>query len=152
MESMAHSSVREYGWTEMDRQHRSIVASIDFLEKAPRYRTSDLPELRRILLEMGEHFHWEEAQMLALGYPDLHRHKSDHHRQMLNLLDLYKLVDEGNETLDADFFVACGEWNIRHIRSMDGDFMLFRDDREAWDLQQELKTWEYETRLASHPD
>ena len=145
-------TLREFGWKEMDNQHRSITASIDFLGSAPRHRATDMPALRRIILEIREHFDWEESQMLETGYPDLGHHKSDHHRQVLNLLDLYKLLDEGNETLDADFFAACREWNFRHIRSMDGDFVLFRDDREAWDLQQELRNWEYETRLAAHPD
>ena len=149
---MATGALREFGWKEMDHQHRSIVAAIDFLGSAPRYRTSDLPALRRVLQEIKEHFEWEEAQMAVAGYPDLARHKSDHHRQIQNLQDLYKLVDEGNETLDADFFAACAEWNFRHIRSMDADFVLFRDDREAWDLQRELRSWEYETRLAAHPD
>lgn len=149
---MNEGTMREFGWPEMDFQHRSIVASIDFLGSAPRYRASDIPALQRVLQEIRDHFEWEESQMAVAGYPDLAHHKSDHHRQLMNLLDLFKLVDEGNETLDTDFFAACREWNLRHIRSLDGDFVLFRDDREGWDLQQELKSWDYETRLASHPD
>ena len=149
---MASSELKVFGWAELDNQHKSITAAIEFLGSAPRYRASDLPALRRIVGEIKEHFEWEESQMEVAGYPGLVHHKSDHHRQLLNLLDLYKLVDEGEEALDADFFAACAEWNYRHIRSMDGDFLLFRSDREAWDLQQELRSWEYETRLAAHPD
>lgn len=145
-------ALREFGWKEMDRQHRSLVASIDFLGAAPRQRSSDLEELRRILLEIEDHFGWEEAQMSLFGYPDAGHHISDHKRQLQNLQDLYKLVDEGHETLDADFFAACREWNLRHIRSMDADFVSFRDDRESWELRRELRSWEYETRLAAHPD
>jgi len=149
---MAKGRLLEFGWAEMDRQHKLLVGAIDFLGRSPRQRTSDLVELRRILQEIKEHFDWEETQMLLAGYPELGRHKADHHRQLLNLQDLCKLVDEGHETLDADFFAACSEWNFRHIRSMDADFVLFRDDREAWDLQRELRSWEYEIRLAEHPD
>ena len=149
---MTRGSVREFGWVELDNQHRSISAAIQYLGSAPRYRISDMPALRRILDEIKEHFEWEESQMELAGYPELARHKTDHHRQLRNLQDLYKLLDEGEETLDADFFAACAEWNYRHIRSMDADFVLFRDDREAWDLQQELRSWEYEIRMAAHPD
>lgn len=136
----------------MDRQHRSLVGSIDFLAASPRQRDSDLSELRRILRETEDHFDWEEAQMEVAGYPELGRHRTDHHRQLQNLQDLCRFVDEGHETLDVEFFSACAQWNFRHIRSMDADFVLFRDDREAWDLQRELHSWEYETLLAAHPD
>ncbi len=146
------TKLREFGWAEMDRQHRSLVGAIDFLGAAPRQRASDLAELRRILQEIKDHFDWEEAEMLQAGYPDLVHHKSDHHRQLLNIQDLHKLVDAGQEMLDADFFAACREWNFRHIRSLDGDFVLFCNDRESWDLQQELRSWEYESRLAAYPD
>lgn len=145
-------SLKEFGWDELDRQHRSVVGSIDFLGSAVRHRASDLVALRRILVEVQEHFDWEESQMLLNGYPDLGRHRADHHRQFLNLKDLIKLVDAGHETLDADFFAACREWNFRHIRSMDADFVLFCEDREAWDLQRELQAWDYVEQLASHPD
>jgi hemerythrin len=149
---MEDDVMREYGWPEMDRQHRSLVSAIEFLSAGPRKRNTDLVELRRILEEMREHFAWEEAEMADSGYPDLALHRSDHRRQLRNLQDLTKLVDLGHENLDVDFFRACREWNFRHIRSMDGNFALYRLDREAWDLQRELLNWAYETHLATFPD
>jgi hemerythrin-like metal-binding protein len=149
---MKDDVLMEFGWPEMDRQHRSLVSAIEFLSEGPRQRATDLVELRRILAEMSEHFAWEEAEMAASGYPDLASHRSDHRRQQRNLQDLSKLVDLGHENLDVDFFMACRDWNFRHIRSMDGNFVLFTMDREAWDLQRELQAWEYSAHLSTFPD
>jgi|GEM_PF-2161366 len=149
---MKDDVLREFGWPELDGQHRSLVSALEFLSAAPRQRERDLVELRRILDEMRDHFAWEEAEMAAARYPDLAMHRSDHRRQLGNLQDLAKLVDLGHEDLDVDFFLACRDWNFRHIRSMDGNFALFVQDREAWDLQRELQAWEYSAHLATFPD
>jgi hemerythrin len=85
-------------------------------------------------------------------YPDKKRHAIDHSLQLSNLKDLLKYVEEGHERLDEDFFLACLGWTDRHIRSLDADFVLFLSEREAWDLQQELKAWEYEDLFAEMAD
>jgi hemerythrin-like metal-binding protein len=149
---MKEDVLREFGWSEMDRQHRSLVGAIEFLAAGPRQRATDLVELRRILDEMRGHFAWEESEMETSGYPDLAIHHSDHHRQLQNLQDLAKLVDLGQQNLDVDFFRACRDWTFRHIRSMDGNFVLYKQDRDAWDLQRELQLWEYAAHMATFPD
>lgn len=140
------------GVAEIDRQHRSMVDGFRFLRCAPRRHATDLKELGRIVDEVGSHFVWEEAEMEKAEYPDSKRHSKDHALQLANLRDLLKYVDEGCEQLDEDFFLACIGWTDRHIRSMDADFALFLTDRESWDLQQDLKSWEYEDQLAQFAD
>jgi len=136
------------GIEEIDRQHRSMVDGFRFLRTAPRRHDHDVKELRRILGEVEAHFSWEEAQMEKTEYPDKNRHSKDHQAQLSNLLDLLKYVDEGHEQLDEDFFQACIGWTERHIRSLDADFVEFLTDRESWDLQQDLKAWEYQDHFA----
>ncbi len=147
--NMAHRSMPVFEIPELDRQHRSILDGLQFLREAPRLRESDVAELHRCLAEIKAHFAWEESELDRVGYPDKIRHKVDHERQVANLEDLLKYVDEGHERLDEDFFQACLAWTERHIRSMDADFVLFLKQRECWDLQQELRAWEYEEHLQS---
>jgi hemerythrin-like metal-binding protein len=142
----------EIGIPEMDRQHRSMMDGFEFLRRAPRRHASDVRELHSILGEVQAHFEWEESQMSKTQYPDKARHGVDHALQLSNLRDLLKYVEEGHERLDEDFFLACLGWTDRHIRSLDADFGLFLSDREAWDLQQELKAWEYEERFSEMAD
>jgi hemerythrin-like metal-binding protein len=142
----------EVGIPELDRQHRSMMDGFEFLRRTPRRHDFDMRELKRILGEVKCHFEWEESQMSKTGYPDKKRHAIDHDAQLANLFDLLKAVVEGHERLDEDFFLACLGWTDRHIRSLDADFVLFLTDREAWDLQQELKAWEYEERFAEMSD
>jgi hemerythrin len=137
------------GWMEMDRQHHSLSELFRSLAAAPRGREADLAGLVGIVSELHEHFAWEESQMRILGYPDLSAHRSDHRRQEMNLHDLEKLVQEGGEILDVDFFSACQGWLWRHVRSMDKDFAQFRDEREIWDLRRELREWEYSEHMES---
>lgn len=140
--------VPETGVEEIDRQHRSMLDGFSFLRTSPRRQDHDVKELRRILGEVEAHFSWEETQMEKTEYPDRIRHSKDHRLQMTNLLDLLKYVDTGNEQLDEDFFVACMGWTERHIRSLDADFVLYLTERESWDLQQDLKAWEYQEHFA----
>jgi hemerythrin-like metal-binding protein len=142
----------EVGIPELDRQHRSMVDGFEFLRRTPRRHESDVRELHRLLGEVEGHFDWEESQMAKTEYPDKKRHTVDHAAQLSNLRDLLKYVEEGHERLDEDFFLACLGWTERHIRSLDADFVLFLSDRESWDLQQELKAWEYEERFAELAD
>lgn len=148
MNRMSRDQDFEVGIPEIDRQHRSMVDGFEFLRRSPRRHESDVKELHRILDEVRAHFQWEESQMAKVEFPDLKHHALDHHSQLLNLIDLLKYVEEGHERLDEDFFQACLGWTRRHIRSMDADFVLFLTQRETWDLQQELKAWDYQARFA----
>jgi hemerythrin-like metal-binding protein len=136
------------GVEEIDRQHRSMVDGFRFLRTAVRRHEQDVKELRRILGEVEAHFSWEEAQMEKTEYPDKNRHSKDHYAQLSNLKDLLKYVDEGHEQLDEDFFLACLGWTERHIRSLDADFVQFLTDRDTWDMQQDLKAWEYQEHFS----
>jgi hemerythrin-like metal-binding protein len=135
----------------MDRQHGSLVDSFSFLEVAPRRRESDLPELDRIIVEMEGHFRWEEEQMRLSGFPNLASHQADHKRQVANLKDIRRMVFEGMETIDLEFFRACQAWNLRHIRGQDLEFALFLHERELWDLRHELRSWDLEQRIELLP-
>lgn len=135
----------------MDRQHGNLCESFAFLGQAPRNRWLDIPELKRIMAEMSDHFEWEEKEMEEAGYPDLARHRADHRRQLANLHDMILLVEAGSEMLDSVFFHACEQWNFRHIRGQDSDFSLFRLDRETWDIQRELRSWDLERRMEAIP-
>lgn len=152
MDTLKRHNGIEIGVPEMDRQHRSMMDGFLFLRRAPRRHEFDVRELHRLLGEVAAHFEWEESQMAKIEYPDKKRHGIDHAAQLSNLRDLLKYVEEGHERLDEDFFLACMGWTERHIRSLDADFVLFLSDRESWDLQQELKAWEYEARFAGMPD
>jgi hemerythrin-like metal-binding protein len=142
----------EVGWTEMDRQHRSLAELFRSLAEGAHDRDSDLAILATIEIQLHEHFAWEESQMRIAGYPDISSHRSDHRRQEMNLRDLEKLVREGGEALDQAFFHACQEWLGRHVRTMDREFAQYRDERELWELRRQLRDWEYSERLESVPD
>lgn len=150
----SETGTRDYacGWDEMDGQHRLLVETFSLLEASPRQRDGDLSGIERIMREMEAHFRWEEDRMRDLGYPDLARHASDHGRQLRNLRDIHLLVAQGMEILDVDFFHACREWNLRHIRGQDFDFAVFVLEREVWELQHELAGWDFARKVAMLPD
>lgn len=152
MDGLSRHRGIEVGIPELDRQHRSMLDGFEFLRRAPRRHDFDVRELHRLLGEVKGHFEWEESQMLKTEYPDNKRHAIDHASQLANLFDLLKYVEEGHERLDEDFFLACIGWTERHIRSLDADFVAFLSERETWDLQQELKAWEYEGLFAEIVD
>jgi len=149
MNTRSDTDLYRSGWDEMDRQHGHLCDSFAYLGAAPRNRWLDLPELRRIIAEMTDHFDWEEAEMRQVGYPDLAHHHSDHQRQLSNLHGILLLVEKGAEVLDLTFFQACEQWNYRHIRGQDSDFSIFLLDRETWDLQRELRAWDLDLRMGA---
>lgn len=140
------------GNPEMDAQHRDLLEGLRKLRRSPRHGEQDARELRGIVEAVRSHFAWEDSEMEAAGYPDRKRHIKDHRNQLANLSDLLKFVEQGHEPLDVDFLLACEGWTARHVRSMDAEFARFLADRETWDLQDELKAWEYESLMAALPD
>lgn len=140
------------GIPEMDAQHRALLESLKQLRRSARHIEQDARELRAIVEAVRSHFVWEDAEMEATGYPDRKRHIKDHQNQLANLSDLLKFVEQGHEPLDVDFLLACEGWTARHVLSLDAEFARFLADRETWDLQEELKAWEYEGLLATLPD
>lgn len=142
----------ELGIPEMDAQHRAMLESLSRLRSSPRDPGRDAILLHAIVEDVRSHFAWEDAEMEAAAYPDRKRHFKDHHSQLANLSDLLKFVEQGHQPLDVDFLLACEGWTARHVQSMDAEFARFLADRETWDLQEELKAWEYEGLMAALPD
>ncbi|HNY31821.1 MAG TPA: hemerythrin family protein [Fibrobacteria bacterium] len=136
------------GWSEMDQQHDTLFRALHTLDQAPRRRPDDLREMRRIFSVLADHFRWEETEMARLSFPDRSRHIADHQRELWSLAQLLRRLEDLDD-LDAQALSDCTAWTLRHVASMDADFVQFALDRETWDLRRECMELDYENRLAS---
>ena len=107
---------------EVDNQHKFLIQIIDDLFLAiqkgeQKNIQNDL--LFRLLNYVHYHFAFEEGLMMKNQYPYLEKHKIEHQRLTLKVLDYYKDVKIRNRDISTELLVFLKDWLNEHILKTD---------------------------------
>lgn len=116
------------GIDSIDAQHRELFQIAKGLHDA--YRTGDAKNaVTRTLNFLVDycltHFEDEEAQMMAMGFPDFAIHQEEHRKCLAHILDLKDRYAGGQSEVAMDLSVLVSRWSKQHIRESDLRFAEF---------------------------
>lgn len=119
--------------TEIDEQHRQIVALINALSEAVRNRTaeSDMKALfEAIAKDAKVHFETEERLFRMHSYPERSAH-AELHRQLENQVEsLSNIIRTGAMPVNDSVLLFLRDWFITHIEGSDRLFGLWIQSRK----------------------
>ena len=107
---------------EVDNQHKFLIQIIDdlymALQKGEQQNIqNDL--LFRLLNYVHYHFAYEEGLMMQSQYPGFEKHKIEHQRLTIKVLDYYKDVKIRNRDISAELLIFLRDWLNEHILKTD---------------------------------
>jgi methyl-accepting chemotaxis protein len=113
------------GVSDIDKQHRQLVALINDLHHALREgRTQQ--RMKEILDELVEytkhHFTFEEQMMMRCNYPDLNNHKRLHENLVRQVLSIYEGFESGKNCIGIETFNFLKDWLTNHILRVDKSY------------------------------
>ena len=119
---------------EMDRQHETLVAIMDELERRDAQRAPK-EELSALLVRLADctlqHFEAEEAFMSRTGYPKLDTHCIIHRSLLSALHDHRQTFESGGGRLGHKLLSFMKYWLVAHINSVDRHFTHTSPRRSA---------------------
>lgn len=113
----------ETGITEVDHEHRELVAMINDLHRqidarAPKEAVESF--LGEVLTRIAAHFALEEAVMRGRRYDEYDVHKADHEQLLDDLRDIMDAHHAGRSADSAgDLRRAVQEWFVEHFKTRD---------------------------------
>lgn len=112
----------------IDDDHRRLVGLVNDLHTA----TSEgrgMEVVAGIMTQLidytAEHLHREEAEMAAVNFPNLERHKIGHAKFIEALHDLQKKYEGGSITVASRLSTILRDWLSLHIRRSDKELLEF---------------------------
>jgi hemerythrin len=120
----------ETGIDEVDSQHRDLFRRIDSLELSlygGKSKVETMMMIEYLEAYVEEHFDAEEGLLLRFGYPDIGKHRQEHHE----FRELYKKIRDEYEKKEADSYMALDvdkeirKWWENHIMKSDKAFVPY---------------------------
>jgi hemerythrin len=116
------------GFSEMDRQHKRLIAMINRLMNEPEAQThsetiSDL--LTHMITYAREHFQDEETLMSKHGYPFKDHQEEQHRAFVKKTVDLCSAVEVGVDIVPLVMLDYLKEWLVHHILEQDMRYKTF---------------------------
>ncbi|MEN6294799.1 MAG: bacteriohemerythrin [Chloroherpetonaceae bacterium] len=107
---------------EVDNQHKFLIQIIDdlylaFQKGEQKIIQSDL--LFRLINYVHYHFAYEEGLMMQYKYHELDKHKIEHQRLTLKVLDYYKDVKIKDKDISLELLNFLKDWLSDHILKTD---------------------------------
>ncbi len=132
MEEIVWKNEFSVGVTEMDEQHKKLIAMINLLIADQKSLTA--PEtIARLLTEMTdyaqEHFRTEEYLMSEYGYDKKDHQVAQHEEFILKTRAFYTKADIGPNTLSVALLEYLKTWLIGHILKEDMQYKTFFKDK-----------------------
>lgn len=118
----------------IDEDHKKLVALVNRLHDATSEgRGMEVVDqlLQELIEDTTEHLRREEAQMVAVGFPDLERHKLGHQRFMTELHALQSRLQGGSMAVAAQLSALLRDWLSLHIRRGDKELLRFIQSRQS---------------------
>lgn len=112
----------------IDEDHRKLVDMVNELHTATSEgRGMEIVDkiLDALIQYTTDHLQREEAQMAAVNFPDLERHKIGHVKFIENLRQLQKKYESGSITVASQLSTTLRDWLSLHIRRSDKELLEF---------------------------
>lgn len=113
------------GVSEIDEQHKNLVAQINALHDAMRSGQGK-EALEKILGELAAytryHFGTEEKYMQRFGYPAYAAHKAEHDAFVAKVADFQAAYASGRLGLSIDVMKFLRDWVATHIKGNDARY------------------------------
>jgi len=128
MEPIVWTEGFSVGVSEMDNQHKKIIAMINTLIKEPKATTNSITVsdlLSDMIQYTQEHFQNEEALMAEHGYP-LKDQQSEQHRTFIKkTVDFCSAVEAGVDIVPQAMLDYLKNWLVHHILEQDMKYKPF---------------------------
>lgn len=111
-----------------DDQHKKLVDLVNQLHDAMKAGQGNAVlgvVLQSLITYTATHFKEEEQMMQAHGYPELAKHKAEHEKLVVQVLDLQKKFQSGGSVLTLTVMSFLKEWLISHIQGVDKKYGVF---------------------------
>ena len=112
----------------IDADHRKLVDLVNELHTATSEgRGMEIVAniMEQLVAYTTEHLHREEAEMAAVNFPNLERHKIGHAKFIESLQDLQKKYESGSITVASQLSTILRDWLSLHIRRSDKELLEF---------------------------
>jgi hemerythrin-like metal-binding protein len=124
-----------------DEQHSSLLTTVRGMWHQCEQGQFTRREFQRKIQEFMAHFEWEEQLMIQEDFPEIRAHRRDHRTELATLLQHLRAIDNG-QPIVSDQILHAGIWLARHCAAYDSKVSDYLEEREVWDLRQELVDWE----------
>ncbi len=118
----------ELGISAMDRQHLTLVESINELHDAMmsgRDRDTVQRTIHQLISYTKVHFESEEQLLTAKGYPTFADHRMQHHAFVRRVLDFHNQFMDGRVVLSAEVMLFLKDWLSSHILAEDRTYAVW---------------------------
>lgn len=124
----------------IDSQHKKLLKQINKILDAVVFGV-DAKEVQDNLISfldqyIKEHFSYEEEYMKINNYPDLKKHKKEHHNFIKNYIKFKAEFDNGSDRkeLVARIEKFLGTWWLKHIGEHDREYHQFFINKKSKNL------------------
>jgi hemerythrin-like metal-binding protein len=120
------------GLTEIDAQHKRLVAMVNSLHEAMKIGKSRemvsslIGELKNYA---STHFDTEERLMERFKFPGLAAHRVEHNRFIEKVLDYDLSLQEGSRVAPLDVMMFLKSWLVSHIQGTDQKYAPFLKEK-----------------------
>ncbi len=128
MEPIVWTEQFSVGISEMDKQHKKLVAMINTLIDNPRATTNSMTVsdlLTKMIKYAQEHFQDEEALMSEYGYPFKDQQSEQHRSFVKKTVDFCTAVEVGVDTVPQAMLEYLKNWLVHHILEQDMKYKTF---------------------------
>lgn len=132
MSFMTWNDSMSVGISEIDNQHKQLIAIINNLAEAMRARRSN-EELGKILAELSRytlnHFSLEERYFRQFGYPDAAAHIAQHKDFISKVSTFSADFASGKLAISIEVMNFLSDWLVKHIKGTDKQYGPFLKEK-----------------------
>lgn len=117
--------------SQIDDQHKKLVAMVNDLHKAMKLKKSNMVMggiLDRLIEYTATHFATEEKLFAKYGYPEEKPHVEMHRKLVEQALDIQKKFKSGDAMISMDLMDFLKDWLVNHIQKTDKKYSSFLRD------------------------
>lgn len=117
---------------EIDRQHHALADLVNRVHDHVLAGSSSLSiqnALDRLASEARFHFDYEESLLNAHSYVDLERHRMEHEKMMVRVIEMKDRLKEREAEERGRMVVGLRRWLVNHILGVDKQYAIDMNDK-----------------------